>query len=42
MAGQAALLSREAVRSTIKSVECNSSSKGGKTPKHTGKTIHKQ
>jgi hypothetical protein len=42
MAGQAALLSREAVRSAIKKVECNPGKGGGKTPKHTGKTIHKQ
>lgn len=41
MAGQAALLSRESVRSTIKSVECNKGS-GGKTPKMSGKTTSKQ
>jgi hypothetical protein len=42
MAGQAALLSREAVRTKIKSVECNAGKGGGKAPKHTGKTVNKQ
>jgi hypothetical protein len=32
MAGQAALLPRETVKSTIRSIECNSSSKGGSAP----------
>lgn len=41
MAGQAALLSRDAVRSTIKSVECNKGS-GGKAPKLSMKTTNKQ
>ena len=42
MAGQAALLSRETVRAKIKSVECNAGKGGGKTPKHSGKTVNKQ
>ena len=42
MAGQAALLSREAVRSAIKKVECNPGKGGGKGGKFTGKTKAKQ
>lgn len=42
MAGQAALLSRESVRATIKSVECNKGKDGGKAPKMSGKTTSKQ
>lgn len=42
MAGQAALLSREEVRSTIKSVECNKNTAGSSAPKMSGKTTSKQ
>ena len=42
MAGQAALLSREAVRSAIKASECNKNTAGSKAPKFSGKTTSKQ
>jgi len=42
MAGMAALETREAVRSAIKSVECSTANTGSKAPKFTGKTTNKQ
>lgn len=42
MAGQAALLSRAEVCSTIKSIECNKNTSGSKAPKMSMKTTKKQ
>jgi hypothetical protein len=42
MAGQAALCSRDEVRSKIKAVEKNANTSGSKAPKMSGKTTSKQ
>lgn len=42
MAGQSATMSRDEVRSKIKSVECNANTNGSKAPKMSLKTTSKQ